>query len=124
MSPYFTQGQDGGTLFTHPDSSAALGYTLGITAADPVNVSASSVALFGCNTSDLASQYSSTTFTGVQSGSDGTELQTLDLAAASWVGAGGGQAGDTAAQSVINSSTFSTDQGDKVVTTPPKPPNQ
>lgn len=63
-----------------------------------------------------------TTFTAVQSGPDETELQTLDLGAASWDGAGG-KSGDAAAQSVINASKFPADQGDKIQSVPPKPPD-
>jgi RHS repeat-associated protein len=50
------------------------------------NTAASSLAVFGCNSSDLSSQYGSTTFTGVNSGNDGTTtLENLDLAAQAYV---------------------------------------
>jgi hypothetical protein len=79
---------------------------------DPV--AASSVALFGCDTYDLASQYPDTNFTGVQSGPGGTMTDTLDLAAAAFVTAGGGQAGTTAANAAIDSSPHKADTGSNV----------
>jgi hypothetical protein len=82
------------------------------TGGDPL--SANSVALFGCNTFDLAPEYSGTNFTGVQSGPDGTNMETLDLAAAGWVTAGGGQAGVNAANGAIEGSQDKTDTGDNV----------
>jgi hypothetical protein len=88
--------------------------SMSIDATSSASVSASSVALFGCNSYDLASQYSGTDFTGVQSGANGTEAETLDSAAAAWVGAGGGQAGDTAANGAIDASQYPVDTGDNV----------
>jgi RHS repeat-associated protein len=79
---------------------------------DPV--SASSVALFGCDTSVIAGQYSDTNFTGVQSGANGTTLDTLDFAAIGFVTAGGGQAGVDAANAAIVNSPFPVDTGDDV----------
>lgn len=46
------------------------------------NVQASTVGVFGCNTFDLANQYSNTTFTGVASGKNGgTTLTAVDSSA-------------------------------------------
>lgn len=86
-------------------------------------ISASSVALFACDSYNLASQYDTTDFTGVQSGPDGTDVVTLDLMAAAWVTAGGGPAGDAAANNVIEQSPFLIDTGDSVQSEPPKKPN-
>ena len=82
------------------------------TQSDPV--SASSVSVFACNSNDIASQYSGTNFTGVQSGPDGTALDTLDQAAAGFVAAGGGQAGVDAANTAIDNSNYPIDTGDNV----------
>jgi hypothetical protein len=91
----------------------------------PTGIQASSVAVFGCNSFDLASQYSGTSFTGIQSGADGlTAVPTTDAAAAAWVGAGGGQAGDNAANGVLGASQYPTDAGDSVRTQTPPPPPQ
>jgi len=78
------------------------------------NVVASSVALFGCNSYDLASEYDTTNFTGVQSGPGGTEFETLDSMASSWLLAGGGQAGDNAANNEILNSNYPVDTGANV----------
>jgi hypothetical protein len=86
-------------------------------------ISASSVALFACDSYNLASQYDNTNFTGVQSGPNGTDLVTLDLAAAAWVTAGGGQAGDAAANAVIEKSPFPIDTGDNVESEQVKDPD-
>jgi hypothetical protein len=92
------------------------------TVSDPV--SASSVALFGCDTYALASQYDGTNFTGVQSGPDGTNLETVDSMGAAWLTAGGGQAGDAAANAVIQNSQHPEDTGDNVESEEQKQPNK
>jgi RHS repeat-associated protein len=98
------------------DAAPVMSTTYG--SGDPV--SASSVALFGCNTSDLANEYAGTNFTGVDSGgpSGATMTDTLDLAAAGWVAAGGGQAGDNAANAAIDNSPYPTDTGSNVEEVP------
>jgi hypothetical protein len=68
----------------------------------------------------LGSQYDSTNFTGVQSGSAGTMLDTLDQMAAAWVWAGGGALGNAAANAVIENSAHAIDTGDNVETEYPE----
>ena len=53
-----------------------------------------------------------------------TAAPTTDAAAAAWVGAGGGQAGDNAANGVLGASQYPTDAGDSVRTQTPPPPPQ
>jgi hypothetical protein len=71
------------------DSAPTLELRLTANASD--QISASSLALFACDSYNLSSQYDNSDFTGVQSGPDGTALGTLDQAAAAWVEAGGGK---------------------------------
>jgi hypothetical protein len=77
------------------------------------SVSASSVAIFGCNSYDLGSQYPMTTFTGVQGDVD---LNTLEAAGLGLANAQGGQAGNAAANAAIANSPFSGDSGADVET--------
>lgn len=63
---------------------------------------------------------SGTDFTGVQSGPGGTMTDTLDLAAAGWVAAGGGQAGVDAANAAIENSSHPLDTGSNVVEEDPR----
>jgi RHS repeat-associated protein len=103
-------GKEGSQYFTPgagPDAAPNLVNTLGV--GDPL--SASSVALFGCNTYGLSSQYPGTDFTGVQSGPDGTMIETLDLMAAGWVAAGGGQSGLDNANTAVEKSPHPVDTG-------------
>jgi RHS repeat-associated protein len=110
----------GGTLHA-PDISSLTPFSP--TSDGPVTLRASEVALFACNSYDLASQYAGSEFTGVQSGSDGgTDISTIDLMAADWLTAGGGQAGVNAANADINASVYPTDTGDNVESESPAPP--
>jgi hypothetical protein len=100
-----------------PDSPPSVTFPSTVGMGD--TVSASSVALFGCNTYDLTQQYVSTNFTGVQSGKDGvTMTDTLDLMAASWVSAGGGQPGNNASNAAVDNSPHRVDTGSNVESDP------
>jgi RHS repeat-associated protein len=116
MSNGISSGKDGSQSVTPgPNEDAPMGFpttTYGF--GDPI--SASSVALFGCNTYDLASEYPGADFTGVQSGPSGTMTGTLDLAAAAFVTAGGGQAGANAGNATIENSVDKRDTGSNVAT--------
>jgi RHS repeat-associated protein len=116
-----SQGKNGGTIITAP-SNDPTGFSFVFQGTPDVNVAASSVALFGCNTYDNASQYDGTDFTGVQSGANGTNIETVDMMGASWVAAGGGQAGDAAANNVLNNSQHPEDTGDNVESEQKKDP--
>lgn len=111
LSNGISSGNEGSQSITPgstPDSAPNLQTRYGV----GDQVSAGSVALFGCNPYDLAGQYGGTDFTGVQSGADGTMLDTLDLQAAAFVNAGGGQPGVNAANTVIDNSQYPEHTGD------------
>ena len=99
------------TVKQGPDPSVAPEMNISSTISDPV-AAGNSVALFACDSYNLASDYSGTDFTGVQSSFDGTTLETLDQAAAGFVAAGGGQPGVDAANSAIENSPYPIDTGD------------
>jgi hypothetical protein len=107
LSDGSSQGKNGGTIFTEP-SSDPTGFSFVFKGTPDVDISASSVTLFGCNTYDNAAQYDGTDFTGVQGQPN---LETVDMMGASWVGAGGGQAGDAAANAAIENSNHPEDTG-------------
>jgi RHS repeat-associated protein len=114
---YGNQGSQTDTFSTSEDSTISqerLNYN------DPGPINASSVDLFACGTESLTSQYDNTDFAGVQSGPGGTMTDTLDLAAAAFVLAGGGQAGADAANTVIENSPHALDTGSNVVETKPQ----
>ena len=116
-----SEGKLGGTVNTVPSSSDPLGYTFteGVLGTPPIDIQASSVAIFACDSASLTSQYDTTDFTGVQSGPDGTDLGTLDTAAAYDLLGGGGQDGADAANVAIDQSQSPTDTGDYVENDPP-----
>jgi RHS repeat-associated protein len=113
-----------------PDRDVGTATSTGL---DPVNVpdvTASSVAVFACNSIDLSGQYSPATFTGVFSGTDyGTTLTALGSAALAYTSvlATGGtpEAAARAANNQIKASPDPQDHnGDKVVTIPPVKPKE
>jgi RHS repeat-associated protein len=108
-----TGGSTAYKLVQGPDPTVPSQMTGAGSTNDPI-AAGNSVALFACDSYNLASNYSGTDFTGVQSDSDGTALDTLDLAAAGFVAAGGGQAGVDAANSTIENSPYPIDTGDNV----------
>jgi RHS repeat-associated protein len=113
-----------------PDHDVGTMTSTGLLPAQPGNVAASSVALFGCNTVDLVSQYAATTFTGMASGSDfGTTLVALGSAALAYTSvlADGGtveQAAKAAGTRVVASPDRQDHNGDRVVIIPKKTPEE
>lgn len=97
----------------------------GVDAQPVAGVKATSVGAFGCNTSDLAPQYSGTSYTGVNSGSDaGTSLEALGNAARAYAGTlakgGGISDANTAAEQQIQASPYKEDHnGDMVCSAGP-----
>ena len=97
---------------------------------DSVPVNAAEVAIFGCDSMFLASQYSNTNYTGVSYGDNGSiEFETADLLAQNWADAGGGQGGADAANEALQpgADIYMQDEGDEVQTVPrnqTSPPQQ
>lgn len=105
-------------------------YQAGVRETPVGEVQASTVGVFGCNTSELAPQYSSTTFTGVEGGTDhGTTLTTLDAAARAYTNVlakdGTTTSATSAANAKVKASTMAEDHnGDRVVTVEKKKPEE
>jgi RHS repeat-associated protein len=88
-----------------------------------IPVSASEVAIFGCDSQSLAGQYTDTSFIGVDPGaSGGISFWLGGNSAAAFLQAGGGQAGVDAANAQVLKSQDPQDTGASVQLNPPQPP--
>jgi RHS repeat-associated protein len=127
LSDGSSQGSYGSTSSSMSQSSnPAEGITANVTGTSEVQVTAQEVAIVGCQSSSLDYQYSDTTFVGVDPGAGGGITTDLGSAiGASFLQAGGDQAGVDAGNSDIDSSQDSRNDGANVEMTPPStPPSQ